>query len=243
MPPCSNGLSGRRGPPSIGLASSPSLGERGRPSSRLLRTGWPANSFSSSEPVACPSPACARCSRIGCPVSARRRTSTAPSPSPNGSASPMKSEARHCASSSSWVTVSLRRGDDGFGSRRSRRWLVAELGLAEKVVRLHETLDQAGIPHAFGGALALAYYAEPRVTVDIDVNLFVDPSSYSDVLGVLLPLGLDRPPADDAVLRDGQGRLWWGRNPVDLFFAYHPLHDALSARIRRVPLRDDEIPT
>ena len=55
-------------------------------------------------------------------------------------------------------------------------------------------------------------------------------------------MGLDRPPADDAVLRDGQGRLWWGRNPVDLFFAYHPLHDAMRERIRRVPFGDDEIP-
>jgi hypothetical protein len=30
--------------------------------------------------------------------------------------------------------------------------------LGEKVVELHEQLEAAGIPHAFGGALALAYY-------------------------------------------------------------------------------------
>jgi hypothetical protein len=119
---------------------------------------------------------------------------------------------------------------------------VAELGLADKVVRLHETLDRAGIPHAFGGALALAYYAEPRVTVDIDVNLFIEPARYADVLAVLSPLGVGRAPADSAVLRDGQGRLWWGRNPVDLFFAYHPLHEAMRERARTVPFGDDEIP-
>jgi len=119
---------------------------------------------------------------------------------------------------------------------------VPELGLAEKVVRLHETLDHAGIPHAFGGALALAYYAEPRVTVDIDVNLFVAPGRYSEVLAVLEPLGLGRLPTEDAVVRDGQGRLWWGRNPVDLFFAYHPLHEAMRDRARTVPFGDDEIP-
>jgi len=119
---------------------------------------------------------------------------------------------------------------------------VAELGLAEKVVRLHETLDRAAIPHAFGGALALAYYAEPRVTVDVDLNLFVEPARYSDVLAVLSPLGVRRAPAESTVLRDGQGRLWWGRNPVDLFFAHHPLHDAMRARARTVPFGDDEIP-
>ena len=43
---------------------------------------------------------------------------------------------------------------------------MAELGLAEKVVRLHEALDAAGIPHAFGGALALAYYAEFTQEID-----------------------------------------------------------------------------
>ena len=119
---------------------------------------------------------------------------------------------------------------------------MAELGLAEKVVRLNEALDAADIPHAFGGALALAYYAEPRATIDIDVNLFVDPQRYREVLDVLVPLGVDRAPAESTVLRDGQGRLWWGRNPVDLFFAYHGLHDAMRERARVVPFGDDEIP-
>ena len=119
---------------------------------------------------------------------------------------------------------------------------MAELGLAEKVVRLHETLDAARIAHAFGGALALAYYAEPRATVDIDVNLFVDPSRYAEVLAVLEPLGIGRPPAEKTVLADGQARLWWGRNPVDIFFAYHGVHDAMRDRTRIVPFGDDSIP-
>jgi hypothetical protein len=43
--------------------------------------------------------------------------------------------------------------------------------LPEKVVAIDRALDD--VPHAFGGALALAYYAEPRATVDIDLNVFV----------------------------------------------------------------------
>ena len=119
---------------------------------------------------------------------------------------------------------------------------MSDLGLAEKIDRLHDTLDGAGIPHAFGGALALAYYAEPRVTVDVDINIFMEPARYSHVLGVLTPLGVGRAPAGKSVLRDGQGRLWWGRNPVDLFFAYHPLHDAMRDAVRIVPFGDHEIP-
>jgi hypothetical protein len=119
---------------------------------------------------------------------------------------------------------------------------MAELGLAEKVVLLHQALDAAGIAHAFGGALALAYYAEPRATIDIDVNLFVDPGRYREVLAVLEPLGIGRSPAEETVLADGQGRLWWGRNPVDLFFAYHGIHDAMRDRARMVPFGDDQLP-
>ena len=117
-----------------------------------------------------------------------------------------------------------------------------EPALAEKVLQLHHALEGARIPHAFGGALALAYYAEPRATIDIDVNLFVDTDRYDEVLRALEPLGVDRAPDRATVVRDGQGRLWWGRNPVDLFFAYHGLHDAMRERTRLVPFGDSEIP-
>ena len=50
---------------------------------------------------------------------------------------------------------------------------VAGPSLPEKVLLLEEGFAGRGIPHAFGGALALAYYATPRATVDIDVNVFV----------------------------------------------------------------------
>ena len=41
-------------------------------------------------------------------------------------------------------------------------------------LRLHAGLESGGIPHAFGGAIALADWTlEPRGTRDIDVNLFV----------------------------------------------------------------------
>src|SRR3989441_9195342 len=107
---------------------------------------------------------------------------------------------------------------------------MAELGLAEKVVRLHETLDAAGIGHAFGGALALAYYAEPRATIDIDLNLFVPADCYPDVAEPLLALGVDAddPDAVAAVARDGQTRFMWDLTPIDLFFAYDAFHDAAA---------------
>ena len=120
--------------------------------------------------------------------------------------------------------------------------MTADLGLADKVVVLHRALEQADIAHAFGGALALAYYAEPRATIDIDVNLFVEPAAYGGVLAIVGPLGVTRAPPAAEVERDGQCRLWWGRNPLDLFFAYDDVHRAMRDGRRVVPFGDDDIP-
>ncbi len=67
--------------------------------------------------------------------------------------------------------------------------------LAGKVTAIDDAL--AVVPHAFGGALALAYYAEPRATIDIDLNVFVPAERFADVLTPLAGLGAG---ADDPTL-------------------------------------------
>lgn len=111
------------------------------------------------------------------------------------------------------------------------------------MIAVHQTLRAAKVPHAIGGALALAYYAEPRATSDIDLNVFVAPERWRDVIDVLAPLGIDTERLDAAALvRDGQCRLWWGDNPVDLFFAYDEIHDEMRKDARRVPFADITLP-
>ena len=114
--------------------------------------------------------------------------------------------------------------------------------LAERVVAVDDAL--AAIPHAFGGALALAYYAEPRATIDIDLNLFVDVARFPDVAACLAGLGAstDDPAIADLVRRDGQVRVFWDTTPIDLFFAYDAFHDAAGGRRRVVPFADTTIP-
>jgi hypothetical protein len=116
------------------------------------------------------------------------------------------------------------------------------LTLAERVLALDHAL--APVPHAFGGALALAYYAEPRATIDIDINLFVAPDRYPDVADALRELGVDVDRADvsETVARDGQVRVMWDDTPVDLFFAYDAFHDAAARATRTVPFGDAAIP-
>lgn len=118
-----------------------------------------------------------------------------------------------------------------------------EPSLPEKVIGIHEALDKAKIPHAIGGALALAYYAEPRATSDIDLNVFVPPARWRDVIDALTPLGVNTASLDPEVLeQDGQYRLWWGDNPVDLFFAYDEIHTEMRKEARRVPFAGTTLP-
>ena len=115
--------------------------------------------------------------------------------------------------------------------------------LVELIVRLHEALDSAGLPHAFGGALALAWcIPEPRATADIDLNVFVSANESSRVLAAL--------PAEVAATtgqrlrleRDGQVRLWWAGVPVDVFLATNDYHGAVGQRIVFRPFAGAEIP-
>lgn len=107
------------------------------------------------------------------------------------------------------------------------------MNLVEKIVELGETLRTAGVPYAFGGALALAWCTErARATIDIDVNLFVDIHMAQQVLDVLPP-GIEVNDADRTVIAaDGQTRLWWAETPVDVFFNTTPFHEAAAGRAR-----------
>jgi hypothetical protein len=119
---------------------------------------------------------------------------------------------------------------------------VTVLTLPERIVALECALS--GIPHAFGGALALAYYAEPRATIDIDVNVFVSADEYTKVARPLVALGVDADTQEamSAVARDGQTRVMWDTVPIDLFFSYDAFHDAAEAARRTVPFADSTIP-
>jgi hypothetical protein len=115
--------------------------------------------------------------------------------------------------------------------------------LVEKIVAIDAALRAAAVPHAFGGALALAFHIEePRATRDIDVNIFAASARAADVFDAL-PAAVRSSKKDlEAVQRSGQVRLFWGDNPVDLFFSTHAFHDEAQAEIVEVPFADTRIP-
>lgn len=117
-------------------------------------------------------------------------------------------------------------------------------GMSEKVVRLHEALDRADIPHAFGGAIAVDYYRVPRATIDIDLNVFVSPDERRRVMDVLaeeFELSNAEALAAEIAERD-QGKTYWGETRIDLFFSASEFTESMADRAREVAYQGATIP-
>ncbi|HWJ41945.1 MAG TPA: hypothetical protein VNR67_00785 [Solirubrobacterales bacterium] len=111
--------------------------------------------------------------------------------------------------------------------------------LAESIIALHRCLGAAGIPHAFGGALAAAVYGAPRDTSDIDVNVFVGTERWSGVCNALGVNPHDDPGRPD---QDGSLKIDWEGNKVHLFFSTDPLHEEMEGKAHTVTYADATIP-
>jgi hypothetical protein len=115
--------------------------------------------------------------------------------------------------------------------------------LAGRIVAAHEMLESMGVTHQFGGAVALAWYRNPRATTDVDLNVTVPPEDADPVLGALTHLGVSVSPADRALIeRDGQARLDWKGSYLDLFFATLELHREMAECSREVDFGPVQIP-
>jgi hypothetical protein len=115
--------------------------------------------------------------------------------------------------------------------------------LVEKLLAIHAALKAQSLPHAFGGAIALAYCVqEPRGTRDLDVNIFVDAERAAEVLAAL-PEGVRVEDRDvENVVRDGQTRLFWDGVPVDVFLNNLPLHEEVANGVLWVEMQGSQIP-
>jgi len=115
------------------------------------------------------------------------------------------------------------------------------VSIPELVLEVHATLEGLGAEHAFGGALALAYYAEPRATVDVDVNVFVPFVAAAEVVEAFHRRGLAAegdpagwlPTAGVRLTRPGE------LGKVDLFFSLDDSYERIAARVRKFPFGRD----
>lgn len=115
--------------------------------------------------------------------------------------------------------------------------------IVRKIVAVHRALEKASLPHAFGGALALAWCTQQaRGTIDIDVNVFVGADQGRAVVAAL-PRGIVRAESQLAALEhDGQVRLFWQQTPVDLFLDTTPYHREVARRLRREEFGGTSVP-
>ena len=106
-----------------------------------------------------------------------------------------------------------------------------QVDLVDLILQAHEALEQGGLPHAFGGALALAWCTrEPRATIDIDLNIFMPVAEYERVFAAL-PSDVEVSAQARAQLEGtGQARLWWRRVPLDIFLTSDPFHSEVATR-------------
>jgi hypothetical protein len=112
---------------------------------------------------------------------------------------------------------------------------LAERGAAEAAQQIAVALEQAGLPYAIGGALALAIAGVPRGTADVDLNVFVDEQRVLEVIQLLRSLAID---IDDAAAlararRDGMFVGRWDGMRIDVFLPSTPFsHEAARTRVR-----------
>ena len=120
--------------------------------------------------------------------------------------------------------------------------------LVDRMVEIHRALDGSEVPHAFGGALALAWCThQARGTIDIDLNVFIPQADAAETLAALPPAVVVTDADRSAIARDGQTRLWWRDGstlvtPVDVFFNTTEFHESAAGRSRSETLGGVDMP-
>lgn len=111
------------------------------------------------------------------------------------------------------------------------------MNVIDLAVATHEVLARAELPHAFGGALALNLYGEPRMTSDVDVSVFVPWTQRDEVLPLFEQIGFRPEPSTGSALPVAGIRLRSGahREYLDVFFALDPVYDRVRDRAVPVP--------
>ncbi|MBX3469360.1 MAG: hypothetical protein KF878_21005 [Planctomycetes bacterium] len=122
--------------------------------------------------------------------------------------------------------------------------------LPRLALRVLDAYADAGLKAALGGGLAFNLWVVPRVTKDIDVNVFAPEEEHGRVLAVLERLGCaasrEGGPWDDARraeflrrARDGEVAVaWHGDVRLDVFVPSIPFYDEAERTLREVTFPD-----
>ena len=107
---------------------------------------------------------------------------------------------------------------------------------ADVAGEVHDQLVDAKIDHCFGGGLALNYYAPPRLTTDVDVNVAVPVVRSTEVIDLFAGRGFDDVEPQGAARAPVAGiRMTRGRDVIDLFLAFDDYHQRVVERAVTFP--------
>ncbi|MCC7539216.1 MAG: hypothetical protein IT379_23540 [Deltaproteobacteria bacterium] len=112
--------------------------------------------------------------------------------------------------------------------------------VVEVVARLIDALEPSGIPYAFGGAIALAAWSEPRATADVDVIVWAESDELERVITVVGSAGveLDAEAARAAASARGMFTGRAGATRVDVFVPSIPFYEEAARRRVRTTIAD-----
>jgi hypothetical protein len=117
------------------------------------------------------------------------------------------------------------------------------LSPTDVAAKLGPILAARGFDYAFGGALALGYWTEPRSTMDVDITLFLPVDQPEQCIRLLREIGCEVAEAETAKLLVEHGfcRVNYDGLRLDVFLPTIPFYEQAKARRRMVPLRQQKI--
>lgn len=98
--------------------------------------------------------------------------------------------------------------------------------------RIANALEAGGIPYAVGGAVALARWAPPRATHDVDINVFTPIEKIDLVFDALDRAGctVDRDAARARAAERADFIARYQEMRIDVFMPFDPVHDEIRRR-------------
>jgi len=114
---------------------------------------------------------------------------------------------------------------------------------AEVAQALGAALEAAGHDYAFGGAIALGYWGEPRGTVDVDLTLFVPVEQPARCVEALEAIGceVDAAKALDSLREHGFCQARYRGVRVDVFLPIVSFYEKARRRRARVQIGEQSI--
>lgn len=112
--------------------------------------------------------------------------------------------------------------------------------LVDAIEALIDSLEKSSLDYAFGGAIALSAWAEPRATTDIDLNLWIEEDALVEAIRSIEPAGVavDLSSARGQIESRGMftGRIQGYR--LDVFVPSIPFYAEALQRRRRLRILD-----